>query len=119
MLNIIRNIKLNSDTCWKLTMAFCLSSMFMMMPELATASGTSTDDGGAISEALCRVSNALTGKIGRGIATIGVVMLGIGLFLGKLSWGLAVAVGIGIAGIFGATTIVGWMSGGDSNDVSC
>lgn len=115
MLNAIRNTKLDSESCWKLSMLFCLSTMFLMMPEMASASAT---EGGAVADALCRVSNALTGKIGRGIATIGVVMLGIGLFLGKLSWGLAVAVGIGIAGIFGATTIVNWMAG-TNNTSSC
>lgn len=107
--NIIRNIKINSDTCWKLTVLFCLSGLLFTMPDMASASGNT-----AISNALCLIANELTGKIGKGIATVGVVMLGIGLFLGKLSWGLAVAVGIGIAGIFGATTIVNWMSGGSS-----
>lgn len=115
MLNAIRNIKLDSETCWKLSVVACLSGMFLMVPELAIADD---EDGGAIADALCRISNALTGKIGRGIATIGVVMLGIGLFLGKLSWGLAVAVGIGIAGIFGATSIINWMDG-DGTDQTC
>lgn len=109
--NIIRNIKINSDTCWKLTVLFCLSGLLFTMPDAASASSSNT----AISNALCLIANELTGKIGKGIATVGVVMLGIGLFLGKLSWGLAVAVGIGIAGIFGATTIVNWMSGGASS----
>ena len=103
---------MTKENIWKLALIVGLTNLFVSMPEMAAASES------AISGALCRVANALTGKIGRGIATIGVVMLGIGLFLGKLSWGLAVAVGIGIAGIFGATTIVNWMSGGNST-ASC
>ena len=45
-------------------------------------------------------------------ATIAVVVLGIGLFLGKLSWGLAMATAVGIGMIFSAGTIVNWLGGG-------
>lgn len=110
MKNISYKSSLDTDLCWKITVAICLSTIILTMPQIASASSSNT----AISNALCLIANELTGKIGKGIATVGVVMLGIGLFLGKLSWGLAVAVGIGIAGIFGATTIVNWMSGGTS-----
>lgn len=61
---------------------------------------------------LKRIADTLTGNMGKLIATIAVVALGIGLFLGKLSWGLAVATAIGIAMIFGASSIVDWLAGG-------
>jgi type IV secretory pathway VirB2 component (pilin) len=101
-------ITLNADLSWKITTIFCLSAMFLMVPELSMAS----ED--RIGNTLCKVVERLKGKIGRGIATIAVVFLGIGLFLGKLSWGLAVAIGIGIGGIFGANQIVAWLGSGDA-----
>jgi type IV secretory pathway VirB2 component (pilin) len=103
-------LTINTDLSWRITTIFCLSAMFLMVPELSMAS----DD--QIGRTLCRIQERLRGKIGRGIATIAVVFLGIGLFLGKLSWGLAVAIGIGIGGIFGANQIVSWLGNGEGAD---
>jgi type IV secretory pathway VirB2 component (pilin) len=58
----------------------------------------------------------LTGKGGKAIATIGLVALGIGLFLGKLSWGLAIATGIGIMLIFGSGQVINWIVGKSVED---
>src|SRR5690606_26255974 len=59
------------------------------------------DDGGggnnvtpivtSLTNTLCRVTDALTGPIGTGIASIAVIFLGFALFLGKVSWGLALS----------------------------
>lgn len=66
----------------------------------------------AIGRVLCNIVKQLSGPIGKGISTIAIIVLGIGLFLGKLSWGLAVATAIGIGMIFGAAQIVTWISNG-------
>ncbi len=71
----------------------------------------SQDSAGGIAGTMCKITNALTGPIGKAVATIAVVVLGIGLFLGKLSWGLAMATAIGIGLIFSAGTIVTWLGG--------
>ena len=96
-------ITINKDTSWKIASIFGLSAMAMMLPELSLA------DTDPIGDTLCNIVTKLQGRIGKGIATIAVIFLGIGLFLGKLSWGLAIAIGIGIGGIFGASQIVNWM----------
>ena len=76
---------------------------------------TKTDiEGGAIAVAMCAIINAMTGVIGKSIATIGLIALAIGLFMGKLSWGLALATGFGIAMIFGAGSIIGWLTQTDN-----
>ena len=97
-------ITINKDLSWKITSIFCLSALAMMLPELSLAT---TED--PIGDTLCNIVTKLQGRIGKGIATIAVIFLGIGLFLGKLSWGLAIAIGIGIGGIFGAGQLVNWM----------
>jgi type IV secretory pathway VirB2 component (pilin) len=48
---------------------------------------------------------------------IALVALGIGIFLGKLSWPLALATAVGITFIFSAGSIVGWLTAGTT--VSC
>ena len=62
-------------------------------------------------EMLCDIIGQLQGPIGRTIAAIAVIFLGLTLFLGKISWGLALALAIGIAAVFGAETIVNLISG--------
>ncbi|MEQ9116062.1 MAG: TrbC/VirB2 family protein [Rickettsiales bacterium] len=66
----------------------------------------------AITQVLCNVVNQLSGGIGKAIATIAIIVLGIGLFIGKLSWPLAIATAVGIGMIFGAASIVNWISAG-------
>jgi type IV secretion system protein VirB2 len=102
--------KINKNMYWCLTIAFCVAAIMVILPDFAAAATTSGDDT-AIGDTLCRVVAQLTGKIGKGIATIAVIFLGIGLFLGKMSWGVAIATALGIGGIFGAQTIVSWLGG--------
>lgn len=77
------------------------------MPAVAGGATTAQDDFGGIGAKLCRVVRAVTGNVGRAIATFAVIFLGIGAFFGKVTWGLAVAIGMGIFAIFGAAKIVG------------
>lgn len=83
--------------------AFLVGFSLMLTPGAAHATN---DDFGGVGAQLCKIVHAITGKVGRAIATIAVVFLGIGAFFGKVTWGLAVAVSIGIFAIFGASTIV-------------
>lgn len=94
-----------------------MALLFLLCSQNAlAASGTGTD---AIASVLCVIVTALQGTIGKGVATIAIVVLGIGLFLGKLSWPLAVATAIGIGMIFGASDMVSWISSGASKDQVC
>ncbi len=97
------------------TAMFCLCiatllSIIMPNTSFAAATNAGTGSGDAIAATLCVIVNALQGAIGKAVATIAIVVLGIGLFLGKLSWPLAVATAIGIGMIFGASELVGWIA---------
>jgi type IV secretory pathway VirB2 component (pilin) len=59
------------------------------------------------------------GNLGRGLATLAVITLGVGALLGKVSWGMAVTVGIGIAVMFNAEAITGMMLGCGSSANFC
>ncbi len=78
------------------------------------SSGTLTplDSKEGINKTVCSVVNTLQGPIARGIAAVGIIFLGFSLFLGKISWGIALALAIGIGAIFGADKIVGMLGDG-------
>ncbi len=84
--------------------AFVLAFAVVMMPFPALAYGT------PMGEVLCYVLYIILGNAGRGLATIGVSVIGVAALLGKASWGLALTVGVGIAVVFGCVNIV-WVLG--------
>ncbi len=63
---------------------------------------------------LCTILGFLTGNIGKAIAAFALVFLGISLFLGKVSWGLAISTALGVATIFGAPQLVETLGGSAS-----
>jgi len=87
-----------------------LSALIIMLPDFAMATGVDTPMG----TVLCTVTGWFTGNTGQGLATIAITVIGIGALLGKVSWGMAIIVGIGVAIVFGATTIVTAMGAGAS-----
>lgn len=111
MKNILMNVKVDSKSAWTICATFCFAMMFTMLPELAAANTT-------LDNTICKVVNTLTGRAGKAIATIGVVFLGIGLFMGKMSWSVALATGLGIAAIFGAGSIINLIGGGDAGSAA-
>jgi len=73
--------------------------------------GGGSGDSATIGGLLCGVADWFTGSVGQGIATLAIIVIGIGALMGKVSWGMAIIVGIGVAVIFGAPTIVQELSG--------
>lgn len=65
------------------------------------------DANAQIGAILCSVyTDIIVAEVGRGVATIAVASLGIGAMLGKISWGMAIMVGVGVGALFGAGAIV-------------
>ncbi len=89
---------------------FCLSlfAIALFVPELAMAATP-------LSETLCAVVEWFTGPTGAGIATLAIIIIGVGALLGKVSWGMAIIVGLGVATIFGAGELVTALSTGGQN----
>ena len=82
----------------------------MLMPTDALA-GTITNDPKALEDVLCAVVGWFNGTVGAGIATLAIIVIGIGALMGKVSWGMAIIVGLGVGVIFGAGTIVEALGG--------
>ena len=102
---------------WQVCLMVMLSAVIVMMPDFAAAA-TSTDT--PMGNVLCTVVGWFTGNTGKGLATIAITVIGIGALLGKVSWGMAIIVGIGVAIVFGAAGIVETMgAGGGSTTSGC
>jgi type IV secretory pathway VirB2 component (pilin) len=98
-----------SSLAWCLVLAYAVT----IVPVEAMADGGETIGG-----LLCRVAQWFTGPVGKGIATLAILVIGVGALMGKVSWGMAIIVGIGIAVIFGAPAIVEELAP-DSSGFSC
>lgn len=70
--------------------------IFLMLPDMALAQWQNS---------LCRLASFSSGNLGRGLATLGVMIVAIGAILGKVTWGLAVTVAMGVTGLFFAPQI--------------
>lgn len=55
---------------------------------------------------LCNIVSMVTSDIGRGVAVLSVIFLGIGAAFGQIKWGQALMLGVGIAAIFGAPSLI-------------
>ncbi len=88
------------DSKW-VCFGFFMFFVALLLPDISFAS-----EGPPVEAALCRAVNLLTGRLGQGIATLIIASLGVMLFFGKVSWGLAVITAVGMGALFSAPQIV-------------
>ncbi len=91
----------------------CILGLILPTNALAAAAAATPD----INSVLCAAIDQLTGPIGRAIAALIIISLAIALFLGKVTWGVAIAVAVGMGLLFGATGVVALLSGGNAADI--
>lgn len=105
-------LTLTSEKLGSLAMAMLAVYAVALLPMDALADGTQPT---AISGVLCNVVGWFTGTIGTAIATLAIIVVGIGALMGKVSWGMAIIVGIGVGVIFGAPNLVDALSDGGTS----
>lgn len=105
----VENMK---NLAWCMMIAY--AAMLVPADALAQLYDKTNTDSSVIGGLLCNVGAWFTGTVGQGIATLAIIVIGIGALMGKVSWGMAIIVGLGVAVIFGAPTIVSELGGGDS-----
>ncbi len=100
---------------WQMSLLVLFAAVVVMLPDLAFAADTT------VGNTLCKVVGWFTGNTGKGIATIAIIVIGIGALMGKVSWGMAIIVGVGVALIFGAASLVDSISaqGNAGSGVTC
>ncbi len=82
----------------------------LLLPSTGFATIASTDT--VIGDVMCNVSNWMHGSTGKGLATLGIVMLGILALFNKISWNLAIIHAVGGVLIVGASSLVTAMNAG-------
>jgi type IV secretion system protein VirB2 len=106
---------MNTIKQWHHAITFLACAAAVMLPEMAAAGFGDNP----ISDTLCAVVGWFTGSVGAGIATLAVIIIGVGALLGKVSWGMAIIVGLGVAIIFGAPEVIDALSPGAGWSGSC
>lgn len=106
------HVELSADLVWRLFFLFAAMTVILASSDSAFAVDSDND---VIGQTLCRLVENLSGGIARGIATIAIFAVGVGLFLGKLNWGIAAATAAGVGVIFSAPKLVAFLSGDDAN----
>ena len=94
------------DKVWRGMLAIAAVSVFTMVPLEALATGGAPATANSFEILFCNIVAFFTGTIGKALATIALIIIGIGALMGKVSWGMAIIVAIGVALIFGAASIV-------------
>jgi type IV secretory pathway VirB2 component (pilin) len=82
---------------------FCALASILLMPEFAYASDTQNN--------ICNIVTILKSQTGRNIASVGIILVGIGALMGKVSAPLAMTVIFGIAFTFSSTDLVKVLTG--------
>lgn len=106
------------DMCWHLLVLVAAFVGVSMLSNAAWAGGGGAGGSNAIEQVFCNIVLILTGTTGKAIATVAVIAVGVGALLGKISWGMALIVALGIALIFGAASIVVALGGGGGSCTS-
>lgn len=68
-----------------------------------------------LADAICTVIGWLQGSLGKAIASLSVIFLGIQAFFGKITWGTVLLYAVGIMTIFGAQNIVEAVTGASAS----
>ena len=87
---------------YHLTLSVLFAALVLLFPDYAHAL-TASDP---LTQTICVVVNWFTGSVGQAVATLGIMVLGIGALMGKVSWGAAVTVAVGVAIMFGGASMV-------------
>ena len=112
-------IELNAELAWRLVLLFSAICIIITSADAAfAAAAPAAADNDVVGQTLCRLVANLSGGIARGIATIAIFSVGVGLFLGKLNWGIAAATAAGVGIIFSAPRLVAFLSG-DAANATC
>ena len=85
------HLELDCDILWRLFLALFTISLVLKMTDVALASAiTYLDPNEVVGATLYRLVKNLSVGIACGIATLAIFAVGIGLFLGKLNWGITI-----------------------------
>ena len=86
--------------------------LFVSVNYVHADTGTDLMGENIITNIMCNVFNIISGPVAQGIATLVIVITGYSFFMGKVSSTMLFIIAAGIMMVFGAETLVGWLTGG-------
>jgi type IV secretory pathway VirB2 component (pilin) len=101
---------------YKIKTVACIALFSLIISSFDFALAAGNQNSTTIQDYMCNAYSIFNGPLGKTFAVFAIVALGVGFFLGKVSWGTAIAVALGVGAIFGAPALVGTIIGG--GDVS-
>ncbi len=100
------------EMSWHLASLALISAIVLMMPDvLFAAAGLAPSAQSDVGNYICNIADNFTGNAGRGIATIGISVLGTLALLGRVTWTQALVIGVGCSVLFGAPYMIVSMGG--------
>jgi len=112
----MKTMKKNLKLAWQVCLTVIVCATVIITPQMVFASAVINSS--PMSNALCIAATWITGDSARARATIAVAIVGIGALLGKVSWGMAMAVGVGISVVFGSVAIVQLLGGTPTSNIA-
>lgn len=112
----LKNNKYFTNLAFKSLVFFLVAFFILISYEIAFADGEDP-----IGQSLCSIINTLQGNTVKVIAIAALLSVGVGLFMGKVNWGVALTTAVGVIIMFGAPNIVTFLSsaGGGNNSGTC
>ncbi|WP_417905199.1 TrbC/VirB2 family protein [Candidatus Tisiphia endosymbiont of Micropterix aruncella] len=114
-MNICRSYseQFDNDFVWRLLFILCSIALIMAAPDAFAAkkaavgaTGTADATGDPVGNVLCNMIKIFRGNTARGIAIIGIVVLGIQTLRGQLKWEIALVTVTGVIILFKAPDII-------------
>ncbi|MCH2546406.1 MAG: TrbC/VirB2 family protein [Alphaproteobacteria bacterium] len=102
------------DHMCRLSLSFFVFSLLLFVPDLAHA-GAPAAGSDPLSTTICLVVGWFTNEIGAAIATLGIIVLGIGAMMGKVSWQMALIVAFGVSIMFSGARVVELLTSQDAS----
>ena len=99
----MQTLDVDPPALWSTVTMILIASAIVLLPESAHAA--------SIAGVLCSVVNIILGSMGRALATLAIIFIGVGATLGKVSWGMAITVAVGISVMLGAPSVLFALTG--------
>ncbi|WP_367364562.1 TrbC/VirB2 family protein [Candidatus Tisiphia endosymbiont of Nedyus quadrimaculatus] len=122
-MNICRSYseQFDNDFVWRLLFILCSIALIIAAPDafaagakkVATATPSTADP---VGDVLCNMIKTFRGNTARGIAIIGIVVLGIQTLRGQLKWEVALVIVTGVIILFKAPEIINMVAGAAAAD---
>jgi type IV secretory pathway VirB2 component (pilin) len=106
---------INAAVCIKENQQLMLLSLFtvalhLFLSDPANAAWSFTATG--VATVLCNAAYIVVFDIGRGLASLAIIAIGVSALLGKASWGQAMSIGVGIGVVFGSLNLATYLTNG-------